>query len=121
MTVDNITRKSADVAGPSSIFARTTVTSSERVAIPAAFVGNFITFQAQTSDVFIAFGTSGVTASASAVSADTNTAAVNGTLYIPAGQERTYRINQAVTHFAHISANTSGILRWANTTGPGEP
>lgn len=115
--------QAADVAPSTAIFARTTVTSSERIAIPASFAKQFITFQAETSAVYIAWGTGAVTAdrtARSALGSEIPTAATNGTLTIPAGSERTYRIPAAVTHFAHISADALGVLRFWNSTGAGE-
>ena len=120
---NHILIEAADVGAPSSVFCRATVTSSERIAIPSSMSKRFVTFQAQTSAVFIAFGTGSITASASAtasLSSEVPTAAATSTILIAAGTEKTFRIPSSVTHFAHISADTSGFLRFFNSTGPGE-
>lgn len=122
MSGNRILIDAADVAPPTSVFVRTTVTSSERLSL-VALAKKFVTFQAETSDVYVAFGTGSVSASASAtstVSSEVASAASGGTVHIKAGTERTFRIPSAVTHCAHISADTSGKFRFFDSTGPGE-
>lgn len=105
-------------------FQRATVTSAEVCAIPAAWLGKFVDFTAATKDVYIRFGTAGT------VSCDYSTAsALDGTtkvltattagphLIVPAGQTVPERIDESFTHFAHISAETGGILYATLSTG----
>lgn len=121
--MSEIERKAADCTAPMAVYARTTVTNDEVVAIPTSFKYDFITFQAETSGVYLAFGTSAsVAADPAARSATVSplVAATGGCLFVPAGSERTFRIPSTATHFAHISADALGVLRFFNSTGPGE-
>jgi len=119
-----VERQAADRTAPLAIYARTTVMNDEVIEIPSTFNKKFITFQAEASAVKLAFGTSVAVAAdpaaRSVLTGNLPAAAVSGCLDVPANSERTYRIPSNCTHFAHISADTSGVLRFFNSTGPGE-
>lgn len=111
-----------NISPPVSNFVRATVTSSERITLPTAQLGQYLTFIAEAQDVWITFGKGAITASKTAVSTlSTNTpsAATNGTFYIPAGQVLHFRVpsNGSVTDFAHISSATTGFIRWFVSSG----
>ena len=88
----------------------TAVTStSAAVAIPAAWYGRWVTFQATDQDVFTVFGDSGVVASDTATSGDTRAAMV------PSAGEKSWYIGRelinVVTHYAVKTASTGTNLR----------
>lgn len=106
-----------DPAPSGSPYERATVTSAEVVAIPAALVGNFVRFSAETSDVFIRFGTSNsvsvaAAAASSKIGDDLTSVSTSAHLHIVAGQSEQVRLRGDWTHLAHISADTSGRLRF---------
>lgn len=106
-----------DAAPSGTPYERNTVTSAELLVIPSALRGKFVRFSAETSDVFIRFGTSdSVTVAASAVSTEDGSGNLTGAattphLHLPAGQSEQFRLRADWTHLAHISADTSGKLR----------
>jgi hypothetical protein len=120
-----VTAQAYDVAPGEVFYARTTVTSAERVEIPANMQDKFCRFAAETSAVYIRFGDDSVSVDSTARSGlSTETLTEDGDepqLFIPAGQYRDFRIDDDVyTHFSHISADTSGVLRFGSFTGVGE-
>lgn len=92
-----------------------TSASSQRVNIPDAWKGRFVTFQAVGLPVQILFGGAALSVTADQVSAvateDATLNAASG-YTIPEGQERPWRIpdNASVTDFAFISTGTTGFL-----------
>ncbi len=106
---------------PTTVYARATVTSSERLTLPADCIGKYVSFEAEGQDIWIVFGAGALTASKTAVSSlggTTPAAATNGTWLIPAGQTRRWRIpTKGVTDLAHISGATTGFLRIYPSTG----
>lgn len=123
----DITREAAEVRPPieSGFHCRATVTSSERWAIPSAWRGHYVTFQAEGVAVFLLFGGASVAASASAVSTlstEVLTAVATASLLIPANGERHIYVPTtgeaaAITHLAHIAAATTGFLRAYRSSG----
>ncbi len=118
-------RESLDVGYPleGSIYARTTVTSTETFRLPATDgVSKFWTFQAVTSAVYILINTDGAatitTGDRSGLTGTTLTADVNNAYLIPAGQERSFRIPSQY-YVSHISADASGILLFYQSSGNG--
>lgn len=112
--------EAADACPGDNSYERQTVTSAEVCAIPSDMVGKFCRFSAETSDVWIRFGTSdAVTVDATQVSARDNDTkeltphAATAHLHIVAGTSEQFRLQGDWTHLAHISADTSGLLRFA--------
>lgn len=117
-------RQAANLSHTGDVFIRSTVTSAEVCAVPAAWSGNYVEFSAMEEDVFIRFGTS------ASVGVDQSTASArNGTtlaltattagphLVIPAGTSKHERVDSSWTHFAHIASGTTGKLYAALATG----
>jgi hypothetical protein len=118
---DTINRMADDVA-IGTPHSRATVTTHEVLTIPAEMVGKYCFFAAQTTDVFIRFGTdANVEASISAVSTVSATVlsavATVAHLYVPAGSERHIRLKSAWTHMAHESADALGFFRFGLAQG----
>lgn len=126
-------RSAADIGYTQPAHARTTVTTSERIALPAAWNNMFVDFTAVGQDVYIRFGDSGVEvdiADRSTLAAEVLTE-VDDTphLVIFAGTTRPVLIRVGATmtalgevtqtHLAHISSATTGVLRMVPSTGPG--
>mgnify|MGYP007044002834 CR=1 FL=1 len=123
MGLSSLEQKALDFAPSADVYVKATVTSSERITIPASMIGRFVTFQADTSAVFLKFGAGAVTAANTAVSSGTTSiaAATNGCIKLAAGDSLSFKIPSTITDFAHISADTSGYLRFWDSTGSGEP
>lgn len=111
-------------------YQRGTVTTAERVQIPADMKGRFCVFVATTEAVWVRFGNGSVAVdegaggdsglAAEVLTADANTAM----LYVPAGGERHRRLPSAgsaneYTHMSHKSSATGGKLIFGNATGEG--
>lgn len=112
----------ADACPGDSAYQRPTTATAAVLEIPAAMRGKFVRFSAETSDVYIRFGTSvsvnvdntaDSTVASNALTEDTTTPH----LHVVAGQSEQLRLQAAWTHFAHISADANGKLRFALWTG----
>lgn len=128
-------RSAADLGYTGIPYALATLTTAQRIELPAAWDNKFVDFSADTKDVWIRFGDGGVVVSATAVSTVAAEVMAEGAgtphLYIPAGVTKPVliRLGHAMTaagevtqtHLAHISAATGGFLRMTLSTGPGEP
>lgn len=123
MGLSSLEQKSLDVAPPRTVYVKATIATSQRITIPAALIGKFVTFQAETSAVFIKFGTGAVTVSATAPSTGSPPAiaadATSGARIGP-GEKLEVKLSSTDTDFAHISADANGFLRFWDSTGPGE-
>lgn len=137
MATANPTPSMYDVGYLGPPYCRATVTSAEVVVIPDAWHGRVVDFCAEGSDVWIRFGDSGVSvnrtatggASSPVVLAENASPGTTPHLHIPAGTTRPVFIRKGATmtaagevtqtHFAHISANTTGFLRMTDSTGNG--
>lgn len=104
-------------------YARSAVTTAERIQLPGALRDTFVIFQARGVAVYVRFGddtvnvdhtvTSGL--SSEALTADGK----EPHLHIASGKaRRVYVPPDGVTHFAHISPGTGGVLYFARATSP---
>lgn len=121
----DIVRKSADATMPEDYYARDTVTGAELIVIPATFTKDFIDFHAEGQDVYLRFGDIGVADPAIAARSGldgSGNLSLDGQecLRVPADHTISVRVRSSSTHFKHISAAGGGVLRFYNTTGPGE-
>lgn len=122
--------------GAPHCLATTATANGQLIAIPDAWNNKFVDFSAETKDVWIRFGDSGVQVDATAVSTTDGSGVLTDVakvphLHIPAGTTKPVLIRKGATmaatgettqtHFAHISAATGGYLRMVLSTGPGEP
>jgi hypothetical protein len=120
-----IPNQAYDVAPGDEVFARTTVVTAERIALPASMRNKYCTFIAETVDVWIRFGDGTVVVDEAATSGLTNEVPSEDGgephLYIPAGTQQSIRLDFEAgwTHFSHISTATSGLLRFGSSTGVG--
>jgi len=128
-------RAAADLGYIGEPHARTTVTTTERLAIPDEWDNRFVDFTAETVDVYIRFGDSGVEvdrADRSSVAAEVMTgvddtphivvfAGTTKSVLIRKNQTMTATGETTQTHLAHISTATTGVLRMVPSTGPGDP
>lgn len=109
--------------------ARATVTTAELLVIPSGWAGKYVKFASCAGsgaavDIAIRFGD----ATAVPVIADRSAIDVDGVLtadvnvphtLVMAGTEQRLRLDPSWTHLAHISAATTGCLRFALATGTG--
>lgn len=127
--MSSTTERMASDDVPGTPHARDTVTTAEVVVIPAAWVGKYVRLEATAGSgsavaIAIRFGD----ATALPVIADRSSLDGSGNLtadvsvphiFLAAGESRRFRLDPAWTHFAHISAATTGCLRFALATGTG--
>lgn len=126
-------RAALDVAPPVEglVYVRATVTgTAELCELPAPTLdtadsgAEYWTFEADTSDVWILFGTDDTVVVArnavSTLTGATLTAADTSGYHIQAGKALSARIPKIYTHFSHISLNTSGFLRFYESGGNGQ-
>lgn len=122
-------RMASDVSTPEgaalAAVRRATVTTAEVWAIPAAWVGRFVRFDAETQDVYIRFGTAdtvsvSASSTSSLASAVLTAAGTEPHLIVRAGTFVDERIDAQWTHLAHISDATDGLLAAALKSGDGD-
>lgn len=112
---------------PGTPHARTTVTTAELLEIPTEMLGNYCYFQAAfgsaTIDVAIRFGTSAAMGAVAIADRDVlNTATLAADVNVPhilvvAGTTVEVRLDPSWTHLSHISAATTGTLRFGSLEG----
>lgn len=112
---------SADVCPGDDAYALATSASSRRLEIPAAMIGKYCWFTAETITVYVRFGDDEVDVASSAVSTvDAEVLTVEGSephITIEAGQTVHWRLQGTWTHMADIAADTSGKLRFGLAQG----
>jgi hypothetical protein len=119
--MSSVERMAADISYGTP-YARATVTAHEVIEIPSAERGKFWHFHAETSDVWIRFGTSASVEVDPSARSTLNTATLSASgkeahLHVAAGATEPVRLDKAWTHFAHESADTSGVLRFGPAQG----
>lgn len=121
---DKVTRQANDLTPGEKGYARNTVTSAERLEIPADMQDRFCVFQAVDQDVYIRFGGGTVTVDETAVSSVASEVLTEDNtsphLHVPAGTEKHRRLPAGrFTHFSHKSGATGGKLIFGAATGDG--
>lgn len=115
--------KALDACRQGTPYARNTVTTAERIIIPAEMVGEFCWFSAETQTVYIRFGDNTVVVDQtdrSGVTSEAITPHANAGephLIIHAGTTEEMRLDAAWARMSHVAGGTDGVLRFGLASG----